>query len=60
MPVDKEQFDALIALANFKSVVREARRQIEWRFTATAFVALAGLSVLPDKLPLWAVIVESS
>jgi hypothetical protein len=44
--IDKDQFDALIKLAEFKRAVREGRRQIEWKFTATAYVALAGLSVL--------------
>ena len=46
MTIDKDQFDALMKLAEFKRAVREGRRQIEWRFTATAYVALAGLSVL--------------
>jgi hypothetical protein len=57
MSIDKDQFDALIKLAEFKRAVREGRRQIEWKFTATAFVALAGLSVVPDKAPLSVVIV---
>jgi hypothetical protein len=55
--IDKEQFDALIKLAEFRRGVRDGRRQIEWKFTATAFAALAGLSVVPDKAPLYVVIV---
>lgn len=43
----KDQFDALIRLAEFKRAVREGRRQFEWKFTAMALLALAGLSVAP-------------
>lgn len=57
MPVNKDQFDALIKLAEFKRAVREGRRLIEWKFTATAFVALVGLSIVPDKVPLCVVVV---
>ena len=46
---DKDRFDALMKLAEFKRAVRDGRRQFEWRFTATTFVALAALSVFPER-----------
>jgi hypothetical protein len=46
---EKEQFDALMKLAEFRRTVREGRRQIEWKLTVTAFVALAGLSIAPIR-----------
>jgi cbb3-type cytochrome oxidase subunit 3 len=52
---DRDRFDALLKLAEFKRTVREGRRQFEWRFTATAFVALAGLSVFPEKANAWGI-----
>ena len=53
----KDLLDALMKLAEFKRAVREGRRQFEWKFTATAFVALAGLSAFPEKAPFCAVFV---
>ena len=53
--LDKDQFDALMKLAEFKRAVREGRRQFEWRFTATAFLALAGLSIFPQRASVWVI-----
>jgi hypothetical protein len=50
---DKERFDALMQLANFRREIREARRNIEWRVTLTTWAALgaASLSTIPRDVP---------
>jgi heme O synthase-like polyprenyltransferase len=52
---DKDRFDALMKLAEFKRAIRDSRRQFEWRFTATAFIALAGLTVTPQRAPVYVI-----
>jgi hypothetical protein len=48
---EKDRFDALMKLAEFKRAVRDGRRQFEWKFSASAFVALVGLSAFPKDAP---------
>jgi hypothetical protein len=56
---DKDRIDALIKLAEFKRAVREGRRQYEFQMSATAYVALAALSVYPVKVPIWIVLIAA-
>lgn len=47
---EKDQFDALMKLAEFKRAIRDQRRQFGWKFTATALVAPADLAMFPKDI----------
>ncbi|MFO1099034.1 MAG: hypothetical protein U1E81_12425 [Xanthobacteraceae bacterium] len=54
---EKEQVDSLIKLADVRRSIREGRRQIEWKFTQLAFLALAGLAFV--KVPSYGVAIAA-
>jgi hypothetical protein len=55
MSFDKDRYDALMTLADFRRVIRESRRIFEWRVSFIVWAALAGIAIYPHRLPFWIV-----
>ena len=55
--VDENKDDMLMKLANFRAERRKERRQLEWRFTAAVWAALAGAIYKGFCFPWWPFVV---
>ena len=58
MTFDKDRYDALMRLADFRREVREGRRQFEWKVSFIVWAALAGIAAYPRPIPFWLVLIS--
>ena len=51
--MDKARFDSLMKLAEFRSTIRESRRQHEWRVSLGIWIGMGAAIISLRNVPVW-------